>query len=154
MRTLRMFTLVGLATAVAYADPCQTGSLQNYLNLGTNGCTIAGVSFYSFVYATAETGGASSPSLDSLMVIPRLNDPTVRGGALETGFFITGDWVAAANQTIAYQFGYSFSPIPVSFTDDQHSLLMGWTADEFPYSGTGSHLTLGIDSKVSTKPGF
>jgi hypothetical protein len=114
-------------------SPCNTGQVQSFIDLGSTGCTAGAYTFYNFGFSQSETGGASLPPLDSIIIDPLVNDSTIVPIANTTGStgpLILGNWNAAAGQSVMYSL--SFSIDLTQGGDLAGVLLYGTTVLQFP----------------------
>ncbi len=94
---MKQIVLIGvLIGAAAYAGPCVSGTLQDYVNLGSTGCQVGAVTFTGFLPAPGQTlATAVSPSLVQVtpggtQYMPTLQfmlQQTVTGSQLAESFF-------------------------------------------------------------------
>lgn len=118
-------SLLVLISTAAWGSPCTLQPFQAYLSLGQNGCTIGPYTFSNFTYAPS--GNGAVPDLSNIFVDPRTADATVRGGSLQTGFFLASSslWAATSGQTTGLMFGVRIVPN----TPEAALLLLGYTSD-------------------------
>lgn len=63
-----------LGSGLMWAEPaqCKQGTLANYISLGAEGCTFAGIVFANFEYSASAKGGAPVIKADKVKVDPLL----------------------------------------------------------------------------------
>ena len=89
---------VSLATSPVGAAPCAPGTLQDYIDLSTTGCTIAAVTFSDFTQLSPPAG-ATAISPAAITVTP-LVDPS------NPGLLLTLDVVVTAAEFLDAFFGF------------------------------------------------
>lgn len=117
--------VVALATLLcgaAHAAPCMTGSLVDYLGLGSTGCTIGSAQFSDFsLPVVANADDPIAPS--AVQVVPEQD----AGGA---GFTFLFDQDAVAGESFGLRVGYLAAGLPgFAFTAAMSSLLGASTGD-------------------------
>jgi hypothetical protein len=117
--------VVALATLLcgaAHAAPCMTGSLVDYLGLGSTGCTIGSAQFSDF--SLPVVANADDPIAPSAVQVVPAQDA---GGA---GFTFLFDQDAVAGESFGLRVGYLAAGLPgFAFTAAMSSLLGAPTGD-------------------------
>jgi hypothetical protein len=73
MKKLLLFTAsVALVQVYGSAAPCTTGSLTNYIALGSAGCILGNLRVADFAYHAKASGGAAEITADQITVTPLL----------------------------------------------------------------------------------
>lgn len=140
------------ATTTPAARTCKLDSIQNYVALGSTGCTIGPYLFYDIQYSASANGGAIVPTV---WVMPANNNNQLRGGAHLTGLSLTGNWLAIGGSSLTYTLsvsvqslsgpgipggvaGYGGSPFPTTTTPPNQ-----WGLSSYTLSDTNGDLVTG-----------
>lgn len=103
-----LLILIAVPTGTAWADsmigggPCLSDSLSAYESLGSAGCTVGGVRFFSFSDSSTTTGGASAPPATAITVTPDF----------DAALSLTAPWMATGNETLETTIGFHASIAP------------------------------------------
>jgi hypothetical protein len=97
-KTLLLFTFAFGFSYSAFADPCDTDTLTEYIADGS--CTIGDLTFSGFSYTSSQLGGGLAPSTDGIT----LNLATSGG---ETGLNFSSLWVAGTGQFVDSSITYT-----------------------------------------------
>lgn len=62
------FSVAGLAAPMS--SSCSAGTLTDYMNLGSSGCTVGNLLFTDFAFNMSSTGGAVVPGASGIGVVP------------------------------------------------------------------------------------
>src|SRR5215831_15284408 len=95
----------GFATPLEPPPACVTTTLDNYLSLGADGCSIGEVAFSNFAFNVLSFGGGAVPIPASAILVT----PSLENGSLtfsSSGFSVTG------SEFVKYLLGYSIDPHP------------------------------------------
>jgi len=120
VRTMLLTLCVLLLPLFSFASqPCVSGTLQDYIALGTTGCTFDGVTFANFSYQ-ATTPGVSAKNVQVVLFSPTSTDPELK---------FMGMWRAAGGETLQAVIKYTVQmPATGSSRQPLLQLLLGPTA--------------------------
>jgi hypothetical protein len=96
----------GFATPLEPPPACVTNTLDNYLSLGADGCSMGEIAFSNFSFSVTSFGGGAVPIPPSAILVT----PTLENGSLtfsSSGFSVTG------SEFVTYLLGYSIDPHPI-----------------------------------------
>ena len=99
---MKNFLLLGgllLGSTVAFAGPCQPGTLADYINLGATGCDVNDIQFSNFELAPIQNFATE--------IVPETVLLTPGGGPSTRGFVVTLDRSAAAGELLESFFRFN-----------------------------------------------
>jgi hypothetical protein len=94
-----IFLVCGLLSATP--PTCSTGTVESYVALGAEGCTLAGNIFANFTYSAKSGGGAPIVRADQITVVPILLAPET------TRFNFSAPWSVGSEQSQDSVIGYT-----------------------------------------------
>lgn len=138
-KTLLSIAMVLASVAVASAAPvCTSGTLADYVALGSGGCTIGDKLFSNFSYASTAGGGASAVAANQVAVSPLVS-------ALDPGIlFSSGGWTAFNGQFVDSSIAFDVTVLDPAFS------LVG---AELTIAGSKAGSSLGTVGETIVPPG-